>query len=185
MSEKSAWNAKPSPRRDAAGAVKASTVLVASLAGLVLLIAGFAGYTLYHRHQLQVAATPPPHTSTPTPAPTAAPSLAPSSAGPIASVVLTTDQVGSCSPGQPCQVQVRVNYSSGSNAAAWNFYIVNLCTQKVTQVGSGGEDAPFPEYVYADSTVAIPAGTNLELIAKTTAPAVAASAPMKIGPGTC
>lgn len=185
MSEKSAWNAKPSPRHRAAGAIRASTVLVGSLIGLLLLVVVFAGYTIYNRRQLQLAATPTPHAATPTPAPTPVPPLAPATAGVISSVVLTTDQVGSCSPGQPCQVQVKVNFSSGSNSAAWNFYVVNLCTQKVDQIGSGGEDAPYPEYVYADSTVTIPAGNNLELIAKTTSPAVAASAPLKIGSGGC
>lgn len=185
MSEKSAWNAKPSPRRRAAGAIRASTVLAGSLIGLVLLVLVFAAYTIINRHQLQLAATPPPHASSPTPAPTPVPPLAPAAAGAVSSVVLSTDQVGSCSPGQACQVQVRVNYSSGTHSAAWNFYVVNLCTEKVTQIGSGSEDAPYPEYVFADSTVTIPAGTNLELIAKTTAPDVAASAPLKIGSGGC
>ncbi len=185
MSEKSAWNAKPSPSHQAAGAIRASTVLAGSLIGLLLLVVVFAAYTIYHRHQLQLAATPPPHTATPTPAPTPVPSLAPSAAGPISSVVLTADQVGTCSPGQPCQVQVRVHFSSGSYSAAWDFFVTNLCTQKVTQIGSGSEDAPYPEYVYADSTVTIPPGNNQELIAKTTSPAVAASAPLKIGSGAC
>ncbi len=185
MSEQSAWNAKPSPRHRAAGAVRASTVLVSSLIGLLLLVVVFAAYTVYQRHQLQAATTPSPHAATPTPAPTPVPPLAPSTAGPVSSVILTTDQVGSCSPGQACQVQVKVNFSGGSYAAAWSFYVVNLCTQKVSQIGSGSEDSPYPEYVYADSTVTIPAGSNQELIAKTTAPAVAASAPLKIGSGSC
>lgn len=185
MSEKSAWNAKPSPRRRAAGVVRASTVLAGSLIGLLLLVVGFGAYTVYHRHQLEAAATPTPHAATPAPAPTPVPPLAPSTAGPISSVALTADQVGSCSPAQQCQVQVKVNFSSGSYSAAWNFYVTNLCTQKLTQIGSGNEDAAYPEYVYADSILTIPAGNNLELIAKTTSPAVAASAPMKIGSGSC
>ncbi len=184
MSEKSAWNAQPAPRRQAEGSVRASTVLAGSLIGLVLLVAVFGAWTVLTR-RAQLAATPPPHTATPTPAPTAPPSLAPSSADPVASVALTTDQVGSCSPGQPCQVQVKVNFSSGSHSATWNFYVTNLCTGKVTQIGSGSEDVPYPEYVYADSTVNIPAGNSLELVAKTTAPAVAASSPLKIGSGSC
>lgn len=184
MSEKSAWNARPAPRRQAEGSVRASTVLAGSLIGLVLLVLVFGAWTVINKRE-QLAATPPPHAATPTPAPTAPPSLAPSSAAPVASVVLTTDQVGSCAAGQACQVQVRVNFSSGSHSAAWNFYVTNLCTGKVTQVGSGSEDAPYPAYVYADNTVNIPAGTSLELIAKTTSPAVAASSPLKIGSGSC
>lgn len=184
MSEKSAWNAKPAPRRQAEGAIRASTVLAGSLIGLVLLVIVFAAWT-YIDHRQQLAATPTPHAATPTPAPTAPPSLAPSSAPPVSSVVLTTDQVGSCSAGQACQVQVKVSFSSGSHAAAWNFYVTNVCTGKVTQVGSGSEDAPYPAYVYADSTVNIPSGNSLELVAKTTSPAVAASSPIKIGSGSC
>lgn len=186
MSEKSAWNAKPSPRRAAEGAVKASTVLVASLIGLVLLVGVFSAYSVVNRRQQQLAATPPPHTSTPTPAPpTAPPVLAPSSAPPISSVALTADQVGTCSPAQACQVQVRVNFSSGAHSASWDFYVTDLCTGTVTQIGSGSEDSPFPAYVYADSVIHIPSGNNLELVAKTTSPAVAASPPLKIGSGTC
>ena len=184
MSEKSAWNARPAPRRQAEGAVRASTVLAGSLIGLALLVIVFGAWTVINKRQ-QLAATPPPHAATSTPAPTAPPSLAPSSADPISGVVLTTDQVGSCSAGQACQVQVKVSFSSGSHSAAWNFYVTNLCTGKVTQVGSGSEDAPYPAYVYADSTVNIPAGNSLELTAKTTSPAVAASSPLKIGSGSC
>jgi hypothetical protein len=185
MSEESAWKARPAPSRRAEGAVRASSVLVASVIGLIVLVAAFSAYQIINRRE-QLASTPPVHTATPTPAaPPPAPSLAPASAPPISSVALTLDQVGNCAPGQPCKVQVRVNFSSGSHSAAWNFFVTNECTGKVTQVGSASEDTPYEEYVFASSQVTIPAGTSLELIAKTTSPAVAASSPLKIGSGTC
>lgn len=184
MSEKSAWNAKPAPRRAAEGAIRASSVLAASLIGLVLLVVVFSAWTVYKGRE-ELAATPTPHAATPTPAPTPVPPLAPSSAPPVSGVALTTDQVGSCSAGQACQVQVKVSFASGTHSAAWDLYAINLCTGKVTQIGTAAVTAAYPEYVYADSVVNIPSGASLQLVAKTTSPAVAASSPLKIGSGSC
>ncbi|MGH7912373.1 MAG: hypothetical protein ACREQM_08375 [Candidatus Dormibacteraceae bacterium] len=185
MSERSAWRAKPSPRQAAAGAVRASTVLVGALIGLALLVVVFGGATLITRHQQELAATPTPTPAAPKTTPTAAPPVAPQSAGAVASVELTADQLGNCSPGQSCQVEVKVNYSSGSHSAAWVFELTNLCTGQTSQIGSNSESTPYQEYVYADSTLTIPAGKAFQLVAKTTSPAVAASKPLAIGGNGC
>jgi hypothetical protein len=96
----------------------------------------------------------------------------------------------SCRPGTTCAVTVKVNLtpSTTTRQISWQFEVIDRCTGKVTGLSGGvlraepGWDAP-----YATTSVQLPAGRALAVVAKTTTPTQAASKPLlaPAGGGSC
>jgi hypothetical protein len=129
---------------------------------------------------VRAPASPP----TPTPGPSPVPALAPQQAGPITGVQLQA--LGPCGPGTTCEVRVQVNLTGDQSSLplAWNLTVFDRCTGAVTQLpgvemtaGAGWN------YAWGISYPTLPAGRSLALVAVTTVPAQAASAPLMIGSG--
>jgi hypothetical protein len=109
------------------------------------------------------------------------PVLAPSSAGSVTSVQL--QRLGACQPGGLCPVRVTVNLtgSTASSAVAWRVGAVQECTRHVTWSAPTGVTAqPGWTHVYAGSTVQIPVGHPVALVAVTSSPGRAQSSPDRL-----
>ena len=123
--------------------------------------------------------------ATPTPQPSPSPSAAafgPAAAPPITSVVLTLP--AGCQAGSTCNAHVQVNMKglTSSGPVAWDLKLVD-CSGNVTAGPSDSVDAQAGwTYVYGDRQVQIPSAPT-QVVAVTTAPAQAASAPVAVG--TC
>jgi hypothetical protein len=116
------------------------------------------------------------------------PRLAAAAAGDVRGVSLQPQS--SCTPGTTCAVTVKVNLtpSTTTRDISWQFEVINRCTGKITGLTGGvltaqpGWDAP-----YATTSLQLPAGRALAVVAKTTAPSQAASKPLlaPAGGGSC
>jgi len=164
-------------------------------AGTVLVLAAAGGAALavsQHRHG--TAATPPAsHTSSRSasprpaphsPAPAAANAVAPRSAGFVDAVVLTP--VNACQPGASCPVRVTIKITAHDDVkhVTWSFVLVDPCTGSRTSVRGGSMIArPSWQNIYTTTSVPLPQTRSVALVAMTTAPVRAASAPVSVPAG--
>jgi hypothetical protein len=92
-------------------------------------------------------------------------------------------KVSSCTPGAPCPVTVTVHLrpAATTQSVAWRVGAAQLCrsgitwSQPVTMTAQPGWTT-----VYASSSVVVPPGRSLALVALTTAPARAQSPPVPV-----
>jgi hypothetical protein len=113
--------------------------------------------------------------------PQAAPALAGRHAGPITGVAL--QKTGSCKPGALCPVKVTVHFrpASTTHSVGWKVGAARLCTRGITWSAPTTVTAQAGwTTVYANSSVRVPKGRSLALIALTTTPARAQSRPVPV-----
>jgi hypothetical protein len=175
---------RPGKRR---WAVAAGTVLVLAAAGAAVLAVS------QRRHE--TAGTPPAsHTSPPPPvspspvprstAPVAATAVAPRSAGFVDGVAITP--VEACQPGASCSVRVTIKITAHDDVkhVTWTFVLVDPCTGSRTDVPGGSMIAqPSWQHIYTTTRVPLPQTRSVALLAMTTAPVRAASAPVTVPSG--
>jgi protein kinase-like protein len=168
-------------------AVAAGTVLVLAAAGAAVLAVS------QRRHE--TAGTPPPsRTSPPPPAspgpaprstrPLAAMAVAPRSAGFVDGVAVTP--VETCQPGASCSVRVTIKITAHDDVkhVTWTFVLVDPCTGSRTDVPGGSMIAqPSWQNIYTTTRVPLPQTRSVALLAMTTAPVRAASAPVTVPSG--
>jgi hypothetical protein len=139
-----------------------------------------------------VHASAPPSVSSPTPVPVPTPQpvpvLAPDRAGPITAVEL--QPLGNCSPGAQCAVRVTVRLVPSATRVplAWSFEVFDRCTGSLTELPGAQMSAdPGWNYAYDTSYPTLPDGRGLAVVAVTSEPARAASAPWLVPAGepTC
>lgn len=186
MTRESAARARPSPRAAAQGRIRATTLLAAAVIGLVLVFAIFGVMRVIQNRQpspSQGAAHTAPSAK---PTATATPTALPASSGQVQAVRMTLDQAGPCSPGRQCQLRVQVNFpqSAGAQSATWVFQVTDRCTGQTVE-RPGLTTDKYPVYVYGISSISLPQGKSLQIVAKTTSPGVAGSPPMQVGAATC
>ncbi|HYZ03068.1 MAG TPA: hypothetical protein VFA92_16345 [Candidatus Binatia bacterium] len=186
MTRESAARARPSPRAAAQGRIRATTLLAAAVIGLVLVFAIFGVMRVIQNRQAspsQGAAQTAPSAK---PTATAPPTALPASSGSVQAVRMTLDQAGPCSPGRQCQLRVQVNFpqSAGAQSATWVFQVTDRCTGQTVE-RPGLTTDKYPVYVYGISSISLPQGKSLQIVAKTTSPAVAGSPPMQVGAAAC
>jgi hypothetical protein len=107
--------------------------------------------------------------------------LASRRAGPITGVALR--KTGSCDPGALCPVRVTVRLRPASTARAvtWKVGAARVCKRGVTwSLPTTVTAQPGWSTVYADSSVRVPRGSSLALVALTSAPARAQSRPVPV-----
>lgn len=107
--------------------------------------------------------------------------LAGREAGPITGVEL--QKAGSCTPGTPCPVTVTVRFRSASTTqpVSWKVGTARLCGSGITWSPPITVSAqPGWTTVYASSSVPVPEGRSVALVALTTAPARAQSPPVPV-----
>lgn len=186
MTRDSAARARPSPRAAAQGRIRATTLLAAAVIGLVLVFAIFGLMRVIQNRQPApsrgAAQAAPSAKPTATPTPTALPA----SAGSVQGVRMTLDQAAPCSPGRQCQLRVQVNFpqSAGAQSATWVFEVTDRCSGQTVE-RPGLTTDKYPVYVYGISSISLPAGKSLQIVAKTTSPSVAGSPPMQVGAAAC
>ena len=115
--------------------------------------------------------------------PQAVPALAGRHAGPITRVEV--QKAGRCEPGAVCPVKVTVHFRAASTtrSVAWKVGAARLCTRAITWSAPTTVTArPGWTTVYAHSSVRVPKGHRLALVALTTTPARAQSRPVRITP---
>jgi len=113
--------------------------------------------------------------------PQTVPALAERQAGPITGVAL--QKTGSCTPDALCPVKVTVHFRPASTAHAvdWKVGAARLCKGGVTWSAESSVTAqPGWTSVYAYSSVRVPDGHSLALVALTTTPARAQSRPVPV-----
>lgn len=107
--------------------------------------------------------------------------LADRQAGPVTGVEV--QKTGSCTPGAPCPVTVTVRFRPTSTArpVTWRVGTARLCRSGLTW-GPPTTVIAQPGWtsVYASSSVAVPEGRSLALVAVTSAPARAQSPPVPV-----
>ncbi|KRF30307.1 hypothetical protein ASG94_20080 [Nocardioides sp. Soil805] len=92
-------------------------------------------------------------------------------------------KVGSCTPGSPCPVTVTVHLrpAATTQSVSWRVGAARLCRSGITWSQPVAMTAqPGWTTVYASSSVAVPPGRSLALVALTTAPARAQSPPVPL-----
>ncbi len=172
-------------------------VLVVLVAALVLAVSGYVvmggtGSDIVGSLGREDSPTPDPTTPDPTadppttkpdqgraPAPVRA--VAPRQAGAITGVALET--TGSCRPGSLCPVTVTVRFraASTSRTVGWRVGAARVCKPAIAWSGPVTVTAqPGWTTVYASSSVRVPKGRRLALIAVTTTPARAQSRPLPV-----
>ena len=107
--------------------------------------------------------------------------LADRRAGPITGVAV--QRTGSCTPGAPCPVTVTVRFSPASTTrpVTWKVGVARWCGSGITWSPPVTVTAqPGWTSVYASSSIAVPRGRSLALVALTTAPARAQSPPVPV-----
>jgi hypothetical protein len=117
--------------------------------------------------------------------PSPLPSL-PATDGPIKSVAETPQST--CEPGSRCRIEVDVHFVKTDSplVVTWQFELVDSCTSEVTYVdGSSVKALKGWVHVVGDTDVTLPAGHPLAVVAVTTEPSHAASAPLLVTGGTC
>lgn len=171
--------------------------VVAAVAALVVLAAAAAtAFAVTHRrHEAanppRSSSSPPSHASTTTrsqaPNSTAlarSAAVAPRRAGFVNGVVVTP--VETCQPGATCSVTVTIQITEHADVKhlTWRFVLVNPCTGARTNVPGGSMTAqPNWRHVYATTKVPIPPARSVALVAMTTVPVRAASAPLTVPSG--
>ena len=113
--------------------------------------------------------------------PQGAPALAGRHAGPITGVSL--QKTGRCRPGGLCPVKVTVHFRPAStpHPVGWKVGAARLCTRGITWSAPTTVTAQAGwTTVYANSSVRVPRGRSLALIALTTTPARAQSGPVPV-----
>jgi hypothetical protein len=124
----------------------------------------------------------------PAPPPVAAPAerIEPASAGGVAAVAI---QPISCSAGGGCVVTVRVDLQPPhpDEVVSWILVVTDRCSPQRVQTVVPGVPAPASyRFVLSSNQVAIPGWRAPELVAITTSPARAESAPVAVGgTGSC
>jgi hypothetical protein len=111
----------------------------------------------------------------------AVPALAPRHAGPVTRV--TVRKTGSCKPGAHCPVKVTAHLrpTSAARSVAWKVGAARLCKHGITWAPATTVTAQAGwTTVYANSTVLVPKGKSLALVALTTTPARAQSRPIPV-----
>lgn len=102
-------------------------------------------------------------------------------AGPVTGV--SVQKAGSCKPGALCPVRVTVHFrpASTTRAVSWKVGAARLCKPGITWSPPTTVTAqPGWATVYADSSVRVPQGRSLALVALTSAPARAQSRPVPV-----
>lgn len=92
-------------------------------------------------------------------------------------------KVGSCTPGAPCPVTVTVHLrpAAGTQSVVWRVGAARLCRSGIAWSPPVAMTAqPGWTTVYASSSVRVPPGRSLALVALTTAPARAQSPPVPL-----
>jgi hypothetical protein len=176
--------------------------LLPVIAGVViLLLIGIGGgiYLATHRGSTTsvVTRTPTPPkpkpspkaspTSTSTGGPQAVPTYAPASAPPVTSVVFLPDTV--CKLNGPCKVDVEMRYSRAqSGTLGYTLKFFDRCANTTKDL-PGRSFKPSTGFIRADpgfQTITLPAGVkSAALVAVSTTPAAAASAPLLLGVDSC
>jgi hypothetical protein len=178
---------------------------------LILLVAGGGIYLLTRpgssvggvvRHTPSPGKSPKPTPKT-TPSPAgggaqAVPNYAPASATPVTSVAfciptahpcagLTASEYTSCKLNGPCRVMVEIKFSTPQNGKV--AYITNFfdrCTGTTTPLPGGSFTPSGFTRVDIQRVITLPTGTkSAALVAVTTSPTAAASAPLLLGGDTC
>ena len=111
----------------------------------------------------------------------AVPTLAPRHAGAVTGVVV--QKVGSCKPGALCPVKVTVHFraASTSRPVGWKVGVARLCKRGITWSAPTTVTAQSGwTRVFAHSSVRVPKGRSLALVALTTTPARAQSRPLPV-----
>jgi hypothetical protein len=109
------------------------------------------------------------------------PKVAGHSAGRVRQVVV--QKAGRCRPGSVCPVQVSVGLAPAASAQAisWRVGTARVCRHKIVwSPGTTVTARPGWTRVFAHSSVRVPQGRSLALVALTTAPARAQSRPVLI-----
>jgi hypothetical protein len=107
--------------------------------------------------------------------------LAPRHAGAVTGVVLR--KIGKCKLGTTCPVKVTVHFHRASTArpVGWKVGAARLCKHGITWSGRTAVTArPGWSKVFAHSSVRVPKGRSLALVAVTTTPARAQSRPVPV-----
>jgi hypothetical protein len=107
--------------------------------------------------------------------------LAARHAGPITGVEV--QKAGSCTPGAPCPVTVTVHFrpASTTRSVVWKVGAARLCASGITWSPPISVTAqPGWTKVYASSSIPVPKGRSLALVALTSAPARAQSPPVPV-----
>lgn len=186
----------PHPRRPPPRRIGPRRWVVAAIAALVVLaVAAVAAFAVSHRrHEAAVpplSSPPPSHAPTPTRshAPSAtslarATAVAPRRAGFVNGVVITP--VETCQPGATCSVTVTIQITEHDDVKhlTWTFVLVDPCTGTRTNAPGGSMTAqPNWRHVYTTTRVPIPQARSVALVAMTTVPVRAASAPLTVPSG--
>ncbi len=123
-------------------------------------------------------------TPVPVPTPRPVPALAPGQAGPVTAVELQSP--GDCRPGAPCAIRVTVQLRPASTSVplAWSFEVFDRCTGALIELPGAQMSAdPGWNYAYDTSYPMLPPGRGLAVVAVTSEPARAASAPLLVPAG--
>lgn len=113
--------------------------------------------------------------------PRAVPALAGPHAGPVTGV--SVQKAGSCKPGALCPVKVTVHLRRASSArtVSWKVGAARVCTRAITWSPPTTMTAQAGwTTAYAHSSVRVPQGRRLALVALTTTPARAQSRPVPV-----
>ncbi|HET7518958.1 MAG TPA: hypothetical protein VFN05_14975, partial [Actinomycetes bacterium] len=113
--------------------------------------------------------------------PQGVPALAGRHAGPITGVTL--QKTGTCKPGALCPVKVTVHFrpAATSHPVGWKVGAARLCKRGINWSAPTTVTAqPGWTTVFASSSVRVPKGRSLALIALTTTPARAQSGPVPV-----
>jgi hypothetical protein len=191
-SRESTWRAKPPPSRTRSG-VHPAMVLAAAVLAMLVVVALFVAFRAIRSGGPQVATTPPvgQATAPPVQQPTPPPGP-PASAGDVQQVTLAFDQAQPCSSGdRACALGVDVHLTQVLEApedVTWGFRVTDLCTGQ-TQTIEAPSAAVHAQagwnHVQGSSVIALPASKRLQIVAATSAPAVAGSVPLLIGAPSC
>lgn len=180
------------PRSGIVVGVAAACAALLVVAAVALVLRGGRG------HAVQTSAAPPATAAQATPhavpppvakpaALTAVPQLGPASTATIRGITAPA-VVGACTGSSTsCVVSARVVLAPhGAEPVAWDIDVVDRCTGAVSrQPGGGLRAVPQYQYVYGPSTISIPAGRPVAVIAVSSSPSVAASPPLLLGSSAC
>jgi hypothetical protein len=161
----------------------------------VLAVAGAVAVLVARHHDAAAPARRPTHSSqlpaaapSPNPPSTAprrvAAAVAPRSAGFVDAVLLSP--VADCRPGASCPVTVTIRIVAHSDVkqVSWTFVLINPCTGQRTHAPGGSMTAqPNWRRIYTTTSVPLPQERSVALVAMTTTPVRAASAPLSVPAG--
>jgi hypothetical protein len=146
---------------------------------------GLGSASGHHPAHHRPASAPPTRTHHPKPAAKPSPAVVPRLAGPSAGSVtgVQVQRLAPCPAGSLCPVRVTVNLTPATSAqlVGWRVGAVRECTRHVTWSPVTSVTAqPGWTRVYAGTSVQIPAGHPIALVALTTTPARAQSPPQRL-----